>query len=85
MSVYQVFKKALKRTGITKRVTLHTLRHCFATHLLEADTDTRVIQALLGHCSIRTTSRYTHVGGRLIARTKSPFDSVIFEKNSPAA
>jgi len=82
-SVYRVFKKALNKSGITKHVNLHTLRHCFATHLLEADTDIRVIQTLLGHGSIRTTSRYTHVGGRLIARTKSPFDSV--EKNSPSA
>jgi site-specific recombinase XerD len=84
-SVYTVFKKALNKTGITKHVTLHSLRHCFATHLLEADTDTRVIQALLGHCSIRTTSRYTHVSGRLIARTKSPFDSVRVENNSRRA
>lgn len=82
-SVYKVFKKALKKTGITKHVSLHTLRHCFATHLLEADTDLRVIQTLLGHGSIRTTSRYTHVGGGLIARTKSPFDFV--DKNSPSA
>ena len=82
-SVYRVFKKALNNSGITKHVNLHTLRHCFATHLLEADTDIRVIQTLLGHGSIRTTSRYTHVGAGLIARTKSPFDSV--EKNSPSA
>jgi integrase/recombinase XerD len=85
VSVYTVFKKALKKTGITKHVTLHTLRHCFATHLLEADTDTRVIQALLGHSSIRTTSRYTHVSARFIARTKSPFDSVTVGKDAPCA
>jgi site-specific recombinase XerD len=84
-SVYTVFKKALKKTGVTKHVTLHTLRHCFATHLLEAHTDTRVIQALLGHGSIKTTCRYTHVSGHLIARTKSPFDSVGVEINPPAA
>jgi len=76
VSVYKVFKKALNKTGITKHVNLHTLRHCFATHLLEAGTDIRVIQALLGHGSMRTTSRYTHVGGELVARTKSPFDFV---------
>jgi site-specific recombinase XerD len=75
-SVYKVFKKVLNKTGITKHVNLHTLRHCFATHLLEAGTDIRVIQALLGHGSMRTTSRYTHVGGELVARTKSPFDSL---------
>lgn len=84
-SVYQVFKKALKKTGITKHVTLHTLRHSCATHLTEAHTDIRVIQALLGHGSIRTTSRYTHVSAELIARTKSPFESLSFEKTSPGS
>jgi len=79
-SVYQVFKKAVKKTGITKHVTLHTLRHCFATHLMEAHTDTRVIQALLGHGSIRTTSRYTHVSAELIGRIKSPFEALSLEK-----
>lgn len=85
VSVYKVFKKALKKTDITKHVTLHTLRHCCATHLMEAHTDIRVIQALLGHGSIRTTSRYTHVSAELIARTKSPFDSLSVEKTSPEA
>jgi len=84
-SVYRVFKKALKKTGITKHVTLHTMRHSCATHLMEAHTDIRVIQALLGHGSIRTTCRYTHISAELVAKTKSPFDSVSFEKNSPAA
>jgi integrase/recombinase XerD len=83
-SVYAVFKKAVRKTGITKHVTLHTLRHCFATHLLEAHIDTRVIQALLGHGSVRTTCRYTHVSGHLIARTTSPFDSAGVEMNPSA-
>jgi integrase/recombinase XerD len=80
-SVYQVFQKALKKTGIKKHVTLHTLRHCFATHLMEAHTDIRVIQALLGHTSIKTTSRYTHVSTELIGRIKSPLDSLSIEKS----
>ena len=84
-SVYHVFKKALQKTGITKHVTLHTLRHCCATHLLEKNTDIRVIQALLGHDSIRTTCRYTHVSAKLVAGIKSPFDSVTFETNSTTA
>jgi site-specific recombinase XerD len=80
VSVYQVFKKAVKETSTTKHVTLHTLRHCCATHLAEAHTDIRLIQALLGHGSIRTTSRYTHVSAELIARIKSPFESLSVEK-----
>lgn len=75
-SVYKVFQKAVGRTGLVKHVTLHTLRHSFATHLMEAHTDIRVIQALLGHSSIRTTSRYTHISAEIIAKTKSPFDSM---------
>lgn len=84
VSVYQVFKKALKKTGITKHVTLHTLRHSCATHLTEAHTDIRLIQALLGHASIRTTSRYTHVSAELIGRIKSPFESLSLENTSPS-
>jgi integrase/recombinase XerD len=72
--VSDAFKKALKHTGIKKRVTMHSLRHAFATHLLEAGTDIRVIQVLLGHGCIRTTATYAHVSEKHIATVQSPLD-----------
>lgn len=67
-------KAGAVKARIKKRVTPHTMRHSFATHLLELGTDIRIIQMLLGHRSIRTTLRYTRVTPRLIAGTMSPID-----------
>ena len=73
-SVRKVFHKAVAAAGIKKAVTPHVLRHSFATHLLECGTDVTVIQALLGHGSLRATQVYTHVSVQHIARIPSPLD-----------
>jgi integrase/recombinase XerD len=65
---------AAEAAGIQKRITMHTLRHCFATHLLESGIDIRTIQKLLGHAKLETTSRYTHVSNAKIRSTPSPLD-----------
>src|SRR5271168_3037983 len=71
----RLFHKAADAAGIKKGVTLHALRHSFATHLLERGTDIRFIQALLGHDKLDTTARYTHVATGLIAGIESPLDN----------
>jgi len=75
-SLQSVLKQALQKAGITKPVTLHWLRHSFATHLLESGTDLRYIQELLGHNSSKTTEIYTHVSTKSIQQIKSPFDDL---------
>jgi integrase/recombinase XerD len=73
-SIQAVLKRAIIAGGITKPVSIHSLRHSFATHLLEHGTDLRYIQALLGHQSVRTTEVYTHVSTKSIGQVRSPLD-----------
>jgi integrase/recombinase XerD len=75
-SLQSVLKQALQKAKINKPVTLHWLRHSYATHLLESGTDLRYIQELLGHSSSKTTEIYTHVSTKSIQQIKSPFDDL---------
>jgi len=75
-SLEEVLKKSIKLAKINKPVTLHWLRHSYATHLLESGTDLRYIQELLGHNSSKTTEIYTHVSTKNIQQIKSPFDDL---------
>ena len=73
-SLNRAFHLALEKARINKSVSLHTLRHCFATHLLEQNIDVRVIQVLLGHKKLETTAVYTHVAARTLNGVESPLD-----------
>lgn len=75
-SLRMILQRALKASGIKKPATIHTLRHSYATHLLEAGTDIRTIQMILGHTNIKTTEIYTHVSNRNILSIRSPFDDL---------
>jgi site-specific recombinase XerD len=75
-TIQQLCREAAQMAGFAKRVTAHTLRHSFATHLLENGEDIRVIQVLLGHKRIETTAHYTRVTAQRIAATVSPLDNM---------
>ena len=79
----RLFHEAADAAGIRKGVSLHALRHSFATHLLERGTDIRIIQALLGHDKLDTTARYTRVATGMIARIESPLDLLSLPRKKP--
>jgi integrase/recombinase XerD len=79
----RLFHQTAEAAGIKKSVTLHALRHSFATHLLEGDTDIRIIQALLGHDKLDPTARYTRVATGMIANIESPLDRLSKPRKKP--
>ena len=72
----QFLEQAVKKAGLKKQITLHTLRHSYATHLLEAGTDIRYIQEFLGHNGPKTTMIYTHVSSKKLSEISNPFDDL---------
>ncbi len=75
-SVRNMIEQKVNKAGVTKRGSAHTFRHTFATHLLEAGVDIRIIQALLGHESSRSTEIYTHISKKHLSKIKNPLDSL---------
>jgi site-specific recombinase XerD len=75
-SIASILHAAVRKTAISKKVTVHTLRHSFATHLLERGTDLRYIQSLLGHESPKTTGIYTHITTKGFGQIKCPLDNL---------
>ena len=75
-NIQKIIKQTSQRAGVQKKVTPHTLRHSFATHLLEQGTDIRVIQAMLGKSNLNTTQVYTHVSSDQIKKVANPLDTL---------
>jgi site-specific recombinase XerD len=83
-SVQKIVQSAVKKARIHKKVTPHTMRHCFATHLMDGGTDVRYIQDLLGHSDIKTTLIYTHVTNHALSKIESPLDKLMrYRSNAP--
>ena len=82
-SVQNVFEAALVKAGIKKQASVHSLRHAFATHLLEQGTDIRFIQELLGHSSLKTTEIYTHVANKVVQNIRSPIEALKLGDDEP--
>jgi len=81
-SIWRACRRAASKAALGKRVTPHTLRHCFATHLLESGVDIRTIQMLLGHGALRTTCRYTHISTEKLRQVTTPLD-LLPDTNAP--
>lgn len=75
-AVQQVYYRALRRGGVRRVGGIHTLRHCFATHLMELGVDIYTLQRLLGHTTLKTTAQYTHVREEHLRMVRSPLDQI---------
>lgn len=82
-SVQKYMQRATARAGLTKKVTPRTLRHCYATHLIEQGTSTRVVQVLLGHSDVHTTETYTHVSPSMLGNVIGPLERVLSAATEP--
>ncbi|MCP4136992.1 MAG: tyrosine-type recombinase/integrase [bacterium] len=82
-AISRAFRAAKIKAGLAKEGGIHTLRHCFATHLLESNTDIRTVQHLLGHADISTTMVYLHVTNKLISKVVSPLDDLFSDEVDP--
>ena len=80
-SAQEIFTDYFKKIGLPKYITFHSLRHSYATHLLEGGTDIKYIQELLGHNDIKTTLRYTHVSKKSLQKVESPLDKIFRRKS----
>jgi site-specific recombinase XerD len=80
----QIYYQAKRRAGITRGHGIHTLRHCFATHLLEAGLDLRTIQSLMGHTSITTTMRYLQIRSQLLESKQDLLDLLLVPESKPS-
>ena len=82
-AVERRFRRTLARAGLTKAATMHTLRHCFATHMLEAGVDLRTLQAMMGHTSLETTMRYLHISSQRLRQAPSLLDRLMLPAPKP--
>jgi integrase/recombinase XerD len=81
--VQRLCQRVVRRAGLTKHATMHTLRHCFATHMLEAGIDLRTLQAMMGHTSLETTMRYLHISSQRLRQAPSLLDRLMLPAPKP--